>query len=595
MATNMSGILDVSGNDTGSANNSVDSGGRFEWATATNLTIFTLDVVRTNLNECYTMSKASQVWSTICEGILSVIVGICGLMGNGATIAVLSRPAFKETFHKLLVCLSLFDSLFIGSGLLIYAIRAHKLYLDGPTEVHYLFILLYPMANISLYGSIYVTMAISIERYLGVCYPVQSRTRPRRHLIIYLIPVVLFAVGFNLPKAFETKVVEVQDGNNHTRFQAMNSNFSTNTNYTHYYKVWSNLIVTTVIPLSVLIFCNVGIFVTLRKSRKSMFGVSNQRRQTVQQKNENGLAIILVGIVLVFMVCHASRFFLAFYHVSVSETTQRCLESEPRNADSEPPEWLYIVSAINHLMLMINSSVNFLIYCAVGSRFRNALTCRLSNRSSSRYTMTMRPQNNPTQSPAGITTTLPANPMDLSPELKTQKTTVLIMTNGGGTLGKSPLSIRRESGIFFEEELDDDDDHGHFDEHFQLVHESQGNGPIEDAHPLQGQRSSSGCSTPPNSSQSSSSSCLKKSLPPFRFLLKRHAPESSASLPRGGHSEVEVFKWRHRPRDCPPDGASSVTRVHGNPVLKDPLRRQETKSVKSYTESSTVGSMDQWL
>lgn len=109
-----------------------------------------------------------------------------------------------------------------------------------------------------------------------------------------------------------------QDSNNRTRFQAVDSDFSTNTNYTHYYKVWSNLIVTTVIPLSVLIFCNVGIFVTLRKSRKSMFGVSNQRRQTVQQKNENGLAIILVGIVLVFMVCHASRFFLAFYHVSVT-------------------------------------------------------------------------------------------------------------------------------------------------------------------------------------------------------------------------------------------------------------------------------------
>jgi hypothetical protein len=54
------------------------------------------------------------MWSTICEGILSVVVGICGLMGNGATIAVLSRPTFRETFHKLLICLSCFDSLFIG-------------------------------------------------------------------------------------------------------------------------------------------------------------------------------------------------------------------------------------------------------------------------------------------------------------------------------------------------------------------------------------------------------------------------------------------------------------------------------------------------
>ena len=66
------------------------------------------------LQMCMTMPVQSQLWSTICEGILSVVVGICGLMGNGATIAVLSRPTFRETFHKLLICLSCFDSLFIG-------------------------------------------------------------------------------------------------------------------------------------------------------------------------------------------------------------------------------------------------------------------------------------------------------------------------------------------------------------------------------------------------------------------------------------------------------------------------------------------------
>ena len=65
--------------------------------------------------DCMGMPQGSSTsWSIVCEGILSVIVGICGLMGNGATIAVLSRPNFKETFHKLLICLACFDSLFIG-------------------------------------------------------------------------------------------------------------------------------------------------------------------------------------------------------------------------------------------------------------------------------------------------------------------------------------------------------------------------------------------------------------------------------------------------------------------------------------------------
>ena len=66
------------------------------------------------LSDCVSIPASSQMWSTVFEGVLSVVVGVCGLLGNGATIAVLSRPAFKETFHKLLLSLSVFDSLFIG-------------------------------------------------------------------------------------------------------------------------------------------------------------------------------------------------------------------------------------------------------------------------------------------------------------------------------------------------------------------------------------------------------------------------------------------------------------------------------------------------
>jgi hypothetical protein len=65
-----------------------------------------------------------KMWSTVCEGILSVIVGACGLMGNGAVIAVLCRPAFKETFHKLLISLSVFDSLFIGKKKMFFKSKA---------------------------------------------------------------------------------------------------------------------------------------------------------------------------------------------------------------------------------------------------------------------------------------------------------------------------------------------------------------------------------------------------------------------------------------------------------------------------------------
>ena len=51
--------------------------------------------------------------------------------------------------------------------------------------------------------------------------------------------------------------------------------------------------------------------------------------------------------------------------VAVAETTRRCME---QGVNAGQPEWLYAVSAVNHLMLMFISPLNFIIYCAVGSR-----------------------------------------------------------------------------------------------------------------------------------------------------------------------------------------------------------------------------------
>ena len=42
----------------------------------------------------------------------------------------------------------------------------------------------------------------------------------------------------------------------------------------------------------------------------------------------------------------------------------------------QQPKWLYIISSLNHLFLLCNSSVNFIIYCFCGSRFRKSLSCQ---------------------------------------------------------------------------------------------------------------------------------------------------------------------------------------------------------------------------
>ena len=60
--------------------------------------------------------------------------------------------------------------LFSGSAMIIFSIRAYGLYMKGSTVVHLVFMALYPISNMALYGSIYITLAVSIERFLGKCH-----------------------------------------------------------------------------------------------------------------------------------------------------------------------------------------------------------------------------------------------------------------------------------------------------------------------------------------------------------------------------------------------------------------------------------------
>ena len=105
-----------------------------------------------------------------------------------------------------LICISV-------SAIMIYPTRAFGWYKPGSQFnqfIHYLFMALFPIANIALCGSIYITAAVSIERFLGVVYPIRSRTR-RRNIWYYLVPVLLLAIGFNIPKALEIRVNVVED------------------------------------------------------------------------------------------------------------------------------------------------------------------------------------------------------------------------------------------------------------------------------------------------------------------------------------------------------------------------------------------------
>ena len=76
----------------------------------------------------------------------------------------------------------------------------------GVSDVYYYCLpYFYGMTHVSKVGSVFTTLAVSLERYFAVCRPLWIRIR-RCHPSFYIILVNVFAFAFNIPKFLEFEV-----------------------------------------------------------------------------------------------------------------------------------------------------------------------------------------------------------------------------------------------------------------------------------------------------------------------------------------------------------------------------------------------------
>ncbi len=105
------------------------------------------------------------------EGVFLLKVGILGIVGNVAAITVFARQHLQKNFHALMLSLSLFDLIYILANILLFSIPQFSSNYKESGVYFYILPWVLPMAQIGMTGSIYFTMAITVERYVTVCHP----------------------------------------------------------------------------------------------------------------------------------------------------------------------------------------------------------------------------------------------------------------------------------------------------------------------------------------------------------------------------------------------------------------------------------------
>jgi len=324
----------------------------------------------------------------IADGILVSLVGTIGVLGNISSLLVLSRPRLRDCFHNLLFALACFDTLYIVFGGINYTMKAFEL---ANTRIYTLTFpyIIYPFTSIGLSGTIFMTVAISIERFLGVCYPLHLPPHTRKSWF-YILPVIFLSICINIPKFLEARVtwhneephiqVLLEEMEEHPYNHTLNSIINTvnylpasytpsirptalrqNTLYIKYYIVYFRLVFMHVLPLLIMIFLNVRIALDIRSAKVQRFGSARK------MKKEFNFCLVLLCIVITFMCCHSPRTFVDIWEFSHTETIVACIE---QGREYIPKRWVVCLYHVSHLCGVLNSSINFLIYCFVGRNFR---------------------------------------------------------------------------------------------------------------------------------------------------------------------------------------------------------------------------------
>ncbi len=76
-----------------------------------------------------------------------------------------------------------------------------------------------------------------------------------------------------------------------------------------------------------------------------------------------------MGYILVFLVCHSPRLMLNIYELFTIRHAVLCQE----NGHDPFPAWSLLLMCFSHFLLILNSSINILIYSLLSSKFREEM------------------------------------------------------------------------------------------------------------------------------------------------------------------------------------------------------------------------------
>ncbi|CAF0860199.1 unnamed protein product [Didymodactylos carnosus] len=273
-----------------------------------------------------------------------------GVTGNILAIIVLTkRRMIMSSTNNYLMVLALVDIFYLLLTMTLNIV-AHPCFKQRSFS-QIITTMAKPIADWSSNTSVWLTVTFTIERWVAITYPLQSRrwcTVYRARRIIG--GVLIAALIATLPSAFEMKLVRVI--NNRTNVYKITAEYTELLKSKIYQKIYFNFVTFAIvwIPLILLLIFNTILVYYVHRSKttsqETIDGFKLRRHHRTAQNEQRKTTIMLIAVVIVFTVCQipqAISLTLASYNHELASSNKVLIYNNFANS-----------------LVALNASINFI-------------------------------------------------------------------------------------------------------------------------------------------------------------------------------------------------------------------------------------------
>ncbi len=322
------------------------------------------------INGTRSMPKSKlELYSFILNVYIDGFLCVLGYFGNTMTIIVLQHDKVKTSNSIFLQALAIFDNMFLTYVTFYVVLRSVYPY-TGQLECYYTHAGKYMVAYVLPFGwtvqtaTIWMVVLIAADRYIVVTKPLRSNSICTiKNAKIMALIVGVGSIIFNVPRWPHYYYVAFSNNSNTTSTFVSHLVFDTNgwneELYQKIYHITLSFLFLFIVPFTVMVFFNATLIRNLYQARLFRRELSNKSRDCPSPKkhrnrNVNTMMIIIISTFLMFELPD----FVASIIGAVGKKTWH----------------LYpYYAGIKETLLVLNSSINFYLYCVFYKRFRKVL------------------------------------------------------------------------------------------------------------------------------------------------------------------------------------------------------------------------------